>query len=129
MRLSSGARKRRALNMTPLIDVVFLLLVFFMLASTFLRFSAINVETATGGGTAGGSKADIVLLHLAGQDDWRVNGTPVLRSELSHALAESVADGKKHAVLVVRDGAAVSDVMYGLTVARDSAFETVRVVE
>ncbi|WP_298853101.1 biopolymer transporter ExbD [uncultured Ruegeria sp.] len=38
--------------MTPLIDVIFLLLLFFMLSSTFSRFSEIELSSAPTGGTA-----------------------------------------------------------------------------
>lgn len=42
--LSSPRRKRPLISLTPLIDVVFILLVFFMLASSFLDWHAINLE-------------------------------------------------------------------------------------
>ena len=44
------ARRRRRLSMTSLIDVIFLLLLFFMLTSTFTRFSEVEL-TAAGSGT------------------------------------------------------------------------------
>ncbi|WP_253285859.1 MULTISPECIES: biopolymer transporter ExbD [unclassified Ruegeria] len=40
---------RRRMSMTPLIDVIFLLLLFFMLSSTFSRFSEIELSSATQG--------------------------------------------------------------------------------
>ena len=43
--------KRRSLatpDLTPLIDVVFLLLIFFMLVTTFDRYSALNLELPNG---------------------------------------------------------------------------------
>lgn len=48
----SGLKKtgrRRALSMTSLIDVIFLLLLFFMLSSTFTRYGDLPLSTATGG--------------------------------------------------------------------------------
>lgn len=42
-------RKRRRLSMTSLIDVIFLLLLFFMLSSTFSRFAEVELQAATGG--------------------------------------------------------------------------------
>lgn len=44
--------RRRALSMTSLIDVIFLLLLFFMLSSTFTRFGDLPLTTATGGAAA-----------------------------------------------------------------------------
>lgn len=60
-RLSKVAR-RRALSMTSLIDVIFLLLLFFMLSSTFTRFGDLPLTTASGGATA--SAEDPTFLRL-----------------------------------------------------------------
>ncbi|PJF10554.1 biopolymer transporter ExbD [Pseudorhodobacter sp. MZDSW-24AT] len=53
-------RRRRALSMTSLIDVIFLLLLFFMLSSTFTRFGDLPLTTATGG-AAVASEAPLFL--------------------------------------------------------------------
>ncbi|MFN4155156.1 MAG: ExbD/TolR family protein [Paracoccaceae bacterium] len=45
-------RRRKPLSMTSLIDVIFLLLLFFMLSSTFTRFGDLPLTTASGGVTA-----------------------------------------------------------------------------
>ncbi|MEM9102393.1 MAG: biopolymer transporter ExbD [Pseudomonadota bacterium] len=39
-------RRKNIISLTPLIDVVFILLVFFMLASSFLDWQTINLDTA-----------------------------------------------------------------------------------
>tara|TARA_B100000678_G_scaffold154917_1_gene129489 strand:+ start:365 stop:763 length:399 start_codon:yes stop_codon:yes gene_type:complete len=43
------ARRRKRMTITSLIDVIFLLLLFFMLASTFSKFSEVDIELATSG--------------------------------------------------------------------------------
>ncbi|MEM9248387.1 MAG: biopolymer transporter ExbD [Pseudomonadota bacterium] len=51
--------RRRALSLTPLVDVIFLLLLFFMLTSTFSRFGEIEVSAAAtgdGGGASGNAR-------------------------------------------------------------------------
>lgn len=53
-------RRRRALSMTSLIDVIFLLLLFFMLSSTFTRFGDLPLTMATGG-VAVASEAPLFL--------------------------------------------------------------------
>jgi len=46
MRIESPSpRRRHGPTLTPLIDVVFILLVFFMLASSFVRWGSVRVET------------------------------------------------------------------------------------
>jgi biopolymer transport protein ExbD len=43
----STAPRRRAVSLTPLIDVVFILLLFFMLSSSFIQHRQINLPMAT----------------------------------------------------------------------------------
>ncbi|RFA24657.1 hypothetical protein CAI21_20800 [Alkalilimnicola ehrlichii] len=44
MRIEVPARRRNLISLTPLIDVVFILLVFFMLASSFLDWRGISLN-------------------------------------------------------------------------------------
>ena len=81
--------------MTPLIDVVFLLLVFFMLASTFLKFSQIDVTgSAPGRASAALQGAQYVRVHSAGHID--LNGVRISLAELPARLfAVSRSAGSK----------------------------------
>ncbi|MBA1147639.1 biopolymer transporter ExbD [Ectothiorhodospiraceae bacterium WFHF3C12] len=45
MRIEETRRRPRSPSLTPLIDVVFILLVFFMLVSSFVEWRAIKVDT------------------------------------------------------------------------------------
>ncbi len=71
MALKTG--KRRRLSMTSLIDVIFLLLLFFMLSSTFSKYSEVEL-TAGGAGSAQSDdpvrfiKMDGPRILLNGQD-------------------------------------------------------------
>ncbi len=67
------ARHRRKLSMTSLIDVIFLLLLFFMLTSTFSKFSEVELS-ATGNGPVVPSDRPPLFLQLSA-DTLRVNGT------------------------------------------------------
>lgn len=85
-----GRRKTgTTLNMTPLIDVVFLLLVFFMLTSHFIRDEVIDLDlpTAKSGATLEGELLQVVLddhgrILLAGEEI-ALSG---LESRLRHEL-------------------------------------------
>tara|TARA_R110002167_G_scaffold187612_5_gene388913 strand:+ start:5166 stop:5561 length:396 start_codon:yes stop_codon:yes gene_type:complete len=43
----ASQRRRKMISLTPLIDVVFILLLFFMLSSNFTRWHQINLQSAT----------------------------------------------------------------------------------
>ncbi|WP_237212565.1 ExbD/TolR family protein [Ruegeria lacuscaerulensis] len=73
---------RRPLAMTPLIDVIFLLLLFFMLTSTFSKYGEIELSNATTGGTATEAPQDRVFVQL-GAERLVLNGAPVTLVELT----------------------------------------------
>src|SRR5690606_18422295 len=60
-----AARRRSTISLTPLIDVVFILLVFFMLASSFLDWRAIDLRAP---GPAAGASLEGVL-YVEVRDD------------------------------------------------------------
>jgi len=69
-------RRRLPISLTPLIDVVFILLVFFMLASSFEKHRAVELiapKESKGKSTA--PKSDQIILTLAGKDRFEVKGT------------------------------------------------------
>ena len=63
LRLSSRSRKRALVGLTPLIDVVFILLVFLMLASSFLDWRAIDLDVPVKTGAVASSQ-DTVLVEI-----------------------------------------------------------------
>jgi biopolymer transport protein ExbD len=82
--------RARRLSLTSLIDAIFLLLLFFMLSSTFTRFAEIDLAT-------GGPGADVTartppaFLRLS-PDALDLNGAPVTLAGLPDALA-ALAEG------------------------------------
>ncbi len=97
------SRARRKPSLTPLIDVVFLLLVFFMLAAQFGRETAIDLARAGGGGDYSGPPRLITLLP----DGVLLNGVAQSEAALPDALAPLTASRDDAIVLRARDGADV----------------------
>lgn len=127
MRIDAVLRPRRRLSMTSLIDVIFLLLLFFMLSSTFARFAEIEVSGGVASSTAAGERPD-VLLRYDGVE-WRVNGLAIADDELEGELGRLSDAGAETAVLLVRGEMTSQDLIsaverigtgtsLGLTVAR-----------
>ena len=75
-------RARRRPSLTPMIDVVFLLLVFFMLASQFGRDNALPLAMAGGNNSYSGPPR---LVLIAAQD-LRLNGVSTAPQDLATAL-------------------------------------------
>ena len=78
MRRMSAARREAGIEMTPLIDVVFLLLIFFMVSSSFVQKQVISV-TLPESGTAVASVSDTVEISLDATGMYFVAGRPVGR--------------------------------------------------
>lgn len=77
--------RRARLSMTSLIDVIFLLLLFFMLTSTFSRFGEIPI-TLGGAGTAGETSQAAPLFVRVTEDGPTLNGTALSAEELAEAI-------------------------------------------
>ncbi|MFT6773645.1 MAG: biopolymer transport protein ExbD [Paracoccaceae bacterium] len=105
-----GVRRRtRRPGLTPMIDVVFLLLVFFMLASRFGGEGAASM-LGTGQGSGGWSGPPrLAEVHPGGAI--RVNGLPA--PDLAAALSPLVGEGPEGRLVVLRaaGAATVQDVV------------------
>ena len=90
--------RRRGISLTPLIDVVFILLVFFMLASSFLDWRHISLQTPAG--PAGGSAMTGALLVQVGSDSVRLAGESLDLDALVERVARQLQDDPDRRVLV-----------------------------
>jgi biopolymer transport protein ExbD len=68
--------------MTPLIDIVFLLLLFFMLTSTFSKFGEIELSQATAGAATQASTPSERAFVQLGATRLALNGAPITLDEL-----------------------------------------------
>ncbi|MEP3476040.1 MAG: biopolymer transporter ExbD [Hyphomicrobiales bacterium] len=93
MQLNVPEKKSLNLSLTPLIDVVFLLLIFFMLASTFSRFSSLPLSVNSGQSQSNSSKK-FILVRIQKEGDIEINGQKVTSEDLI-----TVIDG-----LVIEEG-------------------------
>ena len=90
-----AAARRRVIGLTPLIDVVFILLLFFMLATNFQRWRALTVNAPAPGATAG-ARADGLRLRVSAGGGLTLGGQTLaggldeLRSRLAHEPGLSV---------------------------------------
>lgn len=102
MRIDAAAvRKRKPLSLTSLIDVIFLLLLFFMLTSTFTRFARVEISGGPASASAGGKPPD-VLIRVDDPEGWRINGQTLAEEAAIVELARLKEAGAETAVLLVR---------------------------
>ena len=78
------ALRRRALSLTSLIDVIFLLLLFFMLTTTFTRTGDLALSV----GGAGGSSTEPPIFLRLGAEDVSVNGAQIALDHIASTIAD-----------------------------------------
>lgn len=94
--------KRRPLSMTSLIDVIFLLLLFFMLTSTFSKFADVELAAAAGQGGGAPSTTPPLFLTLA-EEDLALNGQASAVARLADDIATlRTADGPQTLLVSLR---------------------------
>jgi biopolymer transport protein ExbD len=89
MQLASAPRRRRRLiGLTPLIDVVFILLLFFMLASQFHQWRAMTIRAT---GTPGdGDSAPALLVRVHGDGSLDLDSEPITPLTLTPRLRQAL---------------------------------------
>ncbi|MEE2672314.1 MAG: biopolymer transporter ExbD [Myxococcota bacterium] len=102
MRFDLSSRKRRQASLTPLIDVVFLLLVFFMLASRFDVEGALPLVVQAGSPQAA-PPSDFLRVVIDDEGETRIADTIVSASELVAAAARAGRDGQSVVVAAAPD--------------------------
>jgi biopolymer transport protein ExbD len=118
-------RRPRRPSLTPMIDVVFLLLVFFMLAARFGAETALGVAT---GGAHGDWKGPPRLVEIDAEGV-RLNGVRLPRASLAAALSPLMPTADSPVVLRAVPGAEVSDLADVLGRLRAAGIGSVVVVE
>jgi biopolymer transport protein ExbD len=103
--LRKSQHKRKRLSMTSLIDVIFLLLLFFMLSSTFSRFAEVELQAASSGTTSQADKPKVAFLRSV-KGEMSLNGTPLSLPELKKQVA--AIHQKEPIVLLINLGADVT---------------------
>ena len=101
MHIEPASRPRAPLSLTPVIDVVFLLLLFFMLSSTFSRYAHIDINVAgkVHGGTLENS-GPAILLSVRGDGSYAINGDAVSLDGIADLLEQRI--GKDPGRILVR---------------------------
>ena len=115
MPVDRSVRRPRRITLTPLIDIIFLLLLFFMLSSTFTRFAELPLMNAGAGATGGGPPPVFLRLRV---DTLHLNGDGLSLDALPAALAAFAPEGDADTVtlLVTLDAEVTSQDLIDLLV-------------
>lgn len=103
MKFRRQTREDLSVNLTPLIDVVFLLLIFFMVSTTFTRETQLSVDLPEATGLQRDEVDRQVEILIDEQGQYRVNGRPLLDTRLRtlQAAMYEVSQGDTTLPLVI----------------------------
>lgn len=106
MQLRPPRREEPDVNLTPLIDVVFLLLIFFMVSTTFERETEISIELPEASGPMMQSEKTVVEISIDEKGRYFVNKQEVVNTQLEtlkRAIQQAAGDEQKPRVLLSAD--------------------------
>lgn len=112
-------RDEIGLDLTSLIDVVFLLLLFFMLTTTFVETGRLKVDLPEAGEAAAEGRQEQRVIEIDAQGRYALDGEEVHIDQLAARLRPSAGGDGEGSVLVRADGrASHQDVVRALDAAR-----------
>ena len=82
MKFPRQRREEVGINLTPLIDVVFLLLIFFMVSTTFTRETQLSIDLPEAKGTAAETTEQQIEILIDEGGRYRVNGQGLVDGRL-----------------------------------------------
>ena len=104
MKFPRSAKPDTGINLTPLIDVVFLLLIFFMVTTTFTRETRMLITLPEADGEALVSEQQVVLELVVSRDgSYSVNGQNLINGDIKTIMAalKEASEGNKDIPLMI----------------------------
>ncbi len=125
MQFTDPIKPRRKPSLTPMIDVVFLLLVFFMLASRFGTDQVVAMPLVSGGGDFSGKPKLVDVLP----EGLRLNGIARTEDDLISGLQDLMETPAETIILRSTDGATVQRLISMTETLRAAGFPSIVLVE
>lgn len=101
-------RGNTEVNLTPLIDVVFLLLIFFMVSTSFTRETHLAIELPEAGGLVGQPPVEAIEIVIAQDGRYGLNGVVFTDSQRLGDSLLTEADGRRDMPIAITADALAS---------------------
>lgn len=127
MQINPTKRRLLRLNLTPLIDVVFLLLVFFMVTSTFVKYTGLDMSSGRSGAVTT-QISDLVIVRVHGEGRIDINGRAFKLDEITSELVKLAGDRKLKVAVKPDEKTSLQDVVNVIERARIDQVQDVLIV-
>jgi len=102
MRFRKRKEGEASVDMSPLIDMVFILLIFFMVSSTFVKDMKLDLERP-GASSAKKASSKVIRVYIDNQTDTYIDGQPVKVWAIQGKLRDMLRTSTESSVLVITD--------------------------
>ena len=102
MKFRRKKEKVSDVDMSPLIDMVFILLIFFMVSSTFTKDMKLDLERP-GASSASRASSKVIRVYIDNTGETYVDGQPVKTWAIQGKLREMLRSATEKSVLVITD--------------------------
>ncbi len=99
MKLFSQKKRKTQINLTALVDVLFLLIIFFSVSTRFTDQQAINVDLPETVTSSTVSTSEKLILIMQDEKELFINGKLVQWEEVSNEIANKVYDRNQKVIL------------------------------
>ena len=131
MKFPRRARRDNSINLTPLIDVVFLLLIFFMVTTTFTRETRMLISLPEAEAEAVANEQATVELTIAKDGSYAVDGQSLINRDIKTimaALKDASAGDNQIPLVITADALATHQaVITAMDAAGRLGFETLNI--
>lgn len=106
MNFRTRRREELELNITPLIDIVFLLLIFFMVSTTFQKESELRIQLPEASEQSPSEPRDPLVIAISADGQYAVGGRTLpddRRATLVEALGRAVGEQRERPLVVRAD--------------------------
>jgi biopolymer transport protein ExbD len=93
----------QGVNLTPLIDVVFLLLIFFMVSTTFTKETHLVVNLPEADAAPSESVPDTIDILITAEGNYSLNGVPLVNKQIKTLMAglKQLSEGQNDTALTI----------------------------
>lgn len=95
MQIAVTEKKYNLISLTPLIDVVFILLVFFMLITDFAKFSIVTLSVAQDENAVDTEQTSSIV-HISSNGELRFDNREINFSQLTGLVSSKLGENEKH---------------------------------
>ncbi|UZE97951.1 ExbD/TolR family protein [Alkalimarinus alittae] len=103
MKFKRQVAEEISVNLTPLIDVVFLLLIFFMVSTTFTKESHLEIDLPEAAGEKSTSEAKEIELVISHKGEFSINERPLINNneDTIKKAVQKVSGGDKKLPFII----------------------------